>query len=120
MNSGNYTANPNVAGSGVYHSGGHLQPYYAHGGFPPLKPGEVPFIGLDTERVLSPKQTYDYEAGMRAAGGSSGGNGGNSIKVGGITVHINNPPKDFDANKLAKQLVPALQKQIKLNRLRTG
>lgn len=66
----------NMSGSGTpspYHSGGHLQPYYAHAGFPPLKPGEVPFIGLDTERVLSPRQTYDYEAGLREGGGGGRG-----------------------------------------------
>jgi hypothetical protein len=50
------------------------------------------------------------------------GSSDNSVHIGNgaVTVHINNPSKDFNANKLAKKLVPALQKQIKLNRLRTG
>ena len=52
----------------LMHSGGHL-PIYAHEGWPDLKPHEVPFIGLDTERVLNTQETRDYEAGR--SGGSS-------------------------------------------------
>ena len=80
----------NMQAAVPYHSGGHLRPVYAHAGFPPLKPGEVPFIGLDTERVLSPRQTYDYEAGMRegAMGAKPGGNGGRSPVVYSPTYHI--------------------------------
>ena len=52
----------------VMHSGGHL-PIYAHEGWPDLKPHEVPFIGLDTERVLNTQETRDYEMGRN--GGSS-------------------------------------------------
>lgn len=53
--------------------------------------------------------------------GAGGGVSDNSVHIGSgaVTVTINNPPKDFDANKLAKKLVPALQQQIGLNRLRS-
>ena len=57
----------------IQHAGGRLGkgPVYAHQGWSGLKPHEIPFIGLDSERVLSPAQTRDYEAGMRAGGGAS-------------------------------------------------
>jgi hypothetical protein len=90
----------------MMHSGGRLQPIYAHAGFPPLKPGEVPFIGLDTERVLSPRQTRDYEAGMREGGGR------------GTVIHApitfapvyNYRPTQADMNRDAKMMVKAINK----------
>lgn len=53
-----------------------------------------------------------------ASGSASSGGSNQLVNVGGITIHINNPSKDFDADKLARKLVPALQKQIVNNRLR--
>jgi hypothetical protein len=55
--------------------------------------------------------------GMVGGESVSSDNSTNIDKI-AVSVNINNPPKDFNADKLAKQLVPALQKQIKLNRLR--
>lgn len=100
------------------HKGGHLQPIYAHAGFPPLKPHEVPFIGLDTERVLSPRQTYDYEAGMRAAGGRPGENNG-GISIGAIHIDARGASKDMDFRKIVKtQIAPEIKKLAKMNRVR--
>ncbi|MDO9533519.1 MAG: hypothetical protein Q7O12_15525, partial [Deltaproteobacteria bacterium] len=94
-----------------FHQGGHLQPYYAHAGFPPLKSGEVPFIGLDTERVLSPKQTYDYEAGMRAAGGRPGENGGGQVNNLSISIDARGADKNIDWKKVVrKQIAPELKR----------
>jgi hypothetical protein len=86
---GGGSTNVDVSGEPAYmHSGGHLQPFYAHAGFPPLKSGEVPFIGLDTERVLSPQQTYDYEAGMREGSGGSKKNGSQTPVIYSPTFNI--------------------------------
>ncbi|MDZ5448259.1 phage tail tape measure protein [Labrys sp. ZIDIC5] len=56
-----------------------------HGGGK-LGPGEVPFIGLEGERVLNPRETKEYEAGRIASPGSP--SGGGIARNGGGTTHI--------------------------------
>ncbi len=99
---------PGEFSPGAYHSGGHLSPIYAHSGWPALGSHEVPFIGLDTERVLNPRQTRDYEAGLR----EGGGRGGNSTHNYG-DWHFNFPwVKDLDAQTVRRVIIPEIKKEL--------
>ena len=89
------------------HEGGHLGAVYAHAGWP-LGPHEVPFIGLDTERVLNPEQTRDYEAGMRTGGGG----GGDTYRFGDMIFNFPGVEK-IDQETVRRVIVPAIERNVK-------
>jgi len=74
------------------------------------------------ERVLSIPQNRDYEAGMRAAGGSrpgENGSGGGPVNL-SISIDARGAQKGIDWKKITKnEIAPQIQKLIKLNRVRT-
>ncbi len=89
----------------VKHEGGSLQ--YAHVGWPPPGPGEVDIRALRTERVLSPSQTRDYEAGMRA-GGRGRQSGGDTFI---IRQTIRQPLSQVDQNRAMRKTLIAARRE---------
>jgi len=107
-----------------YHTGGVVGYSVAHAGLMidermiKAQVGEG-IIKRSTMDLYSRKGiSFDMLNNGQVGGESVSSDNSTNIDKIAVSVNINNPPKDFNADKLAKQLVPALQKQIKLNRLR--
>lgn len=132
---------------GILHSGGRVgEAGYGHnrsvtasvfasaqrfhsGGYPGLKPDEVPLIGLKGERMLNRQETKAYEAGMVRGIGNGGSPGqansaksakaGSPVNFGDINVNVSttgssgDPAKDNEhAKNMSKQIGEAIEQKM--------
>ena len=92
-----------------YHDGGWLT---AHTGLwlPRLAPGEVPFIGLEDERVLSHQEIGNMGGPARVDALASGKTAAATVNVGGMTINISGVD---DPEHLAKMLARPLKAELR-------
>lgn len=98
-----------------------------------LKPGEVPIIALENERILNPEETRAYNAGQAASGMASSGNGlqgggsqvvlapqfNNSFDLGGNGGGMDEQ-QAADANKALERDAKAFMEKWVQNEMRPG